>query len=149
MFSCLKDAPRNVRKWEGGICLIDPQTEKTYSFWFGGGKIFDNVSPGCDDYVYCRIGRIEMNEIQDVDGGQLDFCRDACGWDGDIRIATQAALEFLNVGYDVVSRLRYITSWPENFADCPHITDDVEGNGVCEFDGTDCYGCTLGRSYKE
>ena len=147
MSDLMREVPRNVRDWIGGVNLRDPVTDKYYSFWFGGA-LGNEVGEGCDDYLYCAIGKMKDGINTDEDGGQLDFCRATSGYDGDIRKAVVDGLQFIDVPPEVRDRLVYASSFPENFAHCPHLTDG-DGGGVCSFDGIACHGCTLGRSYAE
>lgn len=147
VFDLMRKVPRNVRDWEGGVNLRDPLTGRCYSFSFGG-ELGNEVAEGCDDYLYCAIGRMENGRNTDDDGGQLDFNRAGSGYEGDIRRAVADGLEFVGVEGAARERLEYISSFPENFAHCPHLTDG-DGGGICSFDGVACYGCRLGRSYRE
>lgn len=147
MTDVMREVPRNVRDWEGGVTFRDPEEDRYYSFWFGGA-LGNEVGEGCDDYLYCAIGRFEDGRNTDEDGGQLDFCRGTSGYGGDIRLAAVDGMEFLGMDRAVRKRLVYVSSFPENFAHCPHLTDG-DGGGICSFDGADCRGCKLGRSYVE
>lgn len=87
------------------INLFDPVDHRYYGFSFGGGALWDEVSEGCDDYVYCSIG----NELGgDDDGGQLDFCRENSGYNGDIWKAIPDALKFLDLPDAVIQRLHFV-----------------------------------------
>lgn len=105
------EIPRNEFDWEGGVVLLDPVTKVFYLIGFGNGTNADDLCEGCDDYLYLEYGHLIRNEIQDEDGGQLDFNRERSHYDGDIRNAIDDALEFLGVSVDVSERLIYISNY--------------------------------------
>ncbi len=92
------------KDWQEEVNLYDPQTGLYYGFGFGDG-LGNEVSEGCDDYVYCRIGH-QLGA--DEDGGQLDFLRRESGYDGDIWKALPDAFVFLDMSAAQIERLEYV-----------------------------------------
>jgi len=139
-----RTAPRNLRKWNGGIVLKDPQTFTRYEIQFVEAETGDN-SPSVE--ITSLIDNISPDTSNEPVIRRVALTDNNC--DGDIRAAASIALKILGRTEDHLRQLEYVSSFPENFAFCPHLTDDIDGNGVCEFGGIECHGCTLGRSYRD
>jgi len=91
----------NDNKFEGaGIILYSPFSNLFYKIAFGDGCNSDDLTEGCDDYMYLTIDKYNEDGDfeEDVDGGQLDFNRkNYTGYINDEKLIRDC-LEFMDCG---------------------------------------------------